>query len=603
MSKSSLTNGVSLKVENRSGFDKSRFNALTTGVGTITPIVKQFLIPNSDVSCRLKISAQLPPLATDAFLRTHLKLEAFFVPCRQCYGGFESFFCGKEVYDSRNNAFVRAKLPVLTIPDYSGIASALGVTIPSDAEEEILDVVGPGSLCDYLGAYSRVSFSGISVHSAPRSNSVDIQQSWTDGVSGSEEVAGHLFNIFPFVSYALIYDEYYRNKLVERPLFSPPGASAAQGGGLESTDLRLYHLPYIQSKDPINVLLGLQNVTSLVSGGVGDLPVGPDPNFTYWMTDELLNGYLFSLHQRNYGDDYFTAATPSAQEGSPISVTVTNGQFTIQSLRLQNALQEFAEVNNFASPDYIQTLKARYGASLSAGVAQKPILLGSADFPMYTSGVEQTAQGASQQVNTPFDSVGARYGRGHAEGSDFVCKFHVDEPGYFMVMVTLCPEAQYFQGVQHDLLLMNKLDGNLVDIPCSLLEHVGNEPINSVELFSGSNNQVFGYVQRFLAHKLGSPNEVHGLFRKDQSLGSFVVQRDFTGAPSINSSFLKIRTTDLDNVAAVSAGISGYGVMIDSAIDLFVSEPLSESAIPSLVNPAKEHGRSVYVKTGGSKLA
>ena len=30
MSKSSLTNGVSLKVENRSGFDKSRFNALTT---------------------------------------------------------------------------------------------------------------------------------------------------------------------------------------------------------------------------------------------------------------------------------------------------------------------------------------------------------------------------------------------------------------------------------------------------------------------------------------------------------------------------------------------------------------------------------------------
>ena len=600
MKKSALTNGVSLKVENRSGFDKSRFNALTTGVGTITPIVKQLLIPNSDVNLRLKISAQLPPLATDAFLRSHLKVEAFFTPLRLCYGGFESFFCGKEVYDPLTSSFVRASLPVMTLPNYWAIADNLSASFGVHGKEQVENVYGAGSLIDYLGIPVDLDFGAYT--SLANSNYIDVQQQWADASDPTQtySMSGDIFNLFPNICYALIYDEYYRNKLVEKPLFSPPGASAAQGGGLEVVSLQPYNLPYIQSKDPINVLYGFTGVTT---AGTGDIDIEPSPYFTYWMTDELLNGTLSDLRQRNYGDDYFTAATPSAQEGSPISVSVVNNQFTIQSLRMQNALQEFAEVNNFASPDYIQTIAARYGARLSEGVAQKPILLGSADFPMYTSGVEQTAQGANQSVNTPFDSVGARYGRAHAEGSDFVCNFHADEPGYLMVMVTLCPEAQYFQGIQHDMLMLNKFQGSLVDIPCGLLEHIGNEPINSVELDSSNPNAVFGYVQRYLAHKLGNPNEVHGLFRKTESLGSFVVQRDFMSRPSINSDFLKIKTTDLDNVAAVSAGISGYGVMIDSAIDLYVSEPLSESAIPSLVNPAKEHGRSVYVKTGGSKLA
>lgn len=597
MNKKSLVNGVSLKVENRSGFDKSRFNALTTGVGTITPIVKQLIIPNSDVNMRLKISAQLPPLASDAFLRSHLKVEAFWTPLRLCYGGFESFFCGKEVYDPITNTFTRAELPVVSVPDYLEIQKSFSMADmdPQDAVEDFC----ASSLFDYLGLPIQGDVTPADPHLIIHSNREGARE-WTD--NGSPAVKTDFdqpfFNAFPFICYSLIYDEYYRNKLVERPLFTPPSSQALQGGELSAPHLFAYNLPYIACGDAIEILLGY-------SRAVEQYGYSPEPGPAYlgWIGDKLLNGYLCTLRQRNYGDDYFTCATPSAQEGSPIEVSVVNNRFTIQSLRLQNALQEFAEVNNFASPDYIQTLSARYGATLKAGIAQKPVLLGSADFPMYTSGVEQTAQSASQSVNTPFNSVGSRYGRAHAEGTDFVCEFHADEPGYLMVNVTLVPEAQYYQGVDSDMLILNKNAGNLVDIPCALLEHIGNQPINSVEIFAKGGNVVFGYVQRYLAHKLGKPNEVHGLFKGNESLRSFVVQRSFASRPSITSNFLKIQKTDLDNVAAVSAGISNYGVMIDSAVDLYVSEPLSESAIPSLVNPAKEHGRSVYVKTGGSKLA
>lgn len=598
MSKKQLVNGVSVKVENRSGFDKSRFNALTTGVGSITPIVKQLVIPNSDGSCRVKISAQLPPLATDAFLRSHLKIEAFFAPLRLAYGGFESWFCGKEVYDANEDAWLRAKLPNLGIADLLG-----GGTVDGTKIDDIDNFRGAGTLMDYLGISEKVnkeSASRFGVSKAPLSSAkatitvpVDVENIPVDV---------QLFNIFPFVLYGLIYDEYYRNKLVERPLFSPPSARFNQAGETDATDLRLFNLPWISISEGEMTFV---DVLSKESPYIAPTSLSGVDISGYGSCD-LLNGHLLELRQRNYGDDYFTAATPSAQEGNPITVQITNGEFSIASLRMQNALQEFAEVNNFASPDYIQTLAARYGASLSAGIAQKPIYLGSADIPMYTSGVEQTANDVSgaADTNTPFKSVGSRYGRAHAESSELVCKFHADEPGYFFVFATLVPEAQYYQGTDKDMMLFNA-PGSLVDLPCGLLEHVGNEAISSIELFNSPFHVpgVFGFVQRYLWHKLGHQNEVHGLFKASESLGSFVVQRTFSGTPQISTDFLKVKKTDLDNVAAVSAGISDFGVMIDSAIDLFISEPLSESALPALSNPAREHGRSVYIKTGGSKLA
>ena len=86
--KKALLGGAQIKVENVSGFDKSRFNGFTAPLGASVPMAKQLMIPGR-FKLSVKLSAQLPPLATDAFLRTHLKVEAFLVPMRLCYGGFE----------------------------------------------------------------------------------------------------------------------------------------------------------------------------------------------------------------------------------------------------------------------------------------------------------------------------------------------------------------------------------------------------------------------------------------------------------------------------------------------------------------------------------
>lgn len=548
--KKSLLGGAQIKVGNMSGFDKSRFNGLTAPLGAIVPLAKQLMIPGK-FKLSVSLSATLPPLATDAFLRTHLKVEAFLCPLRLCSGSFESWFSGSEVFDSSDNTLKRAKLPFLRINQ-----------LPTEdwVQESADFVFGPHSLMDYFGVKVPLDHNHVSLTHFP--------------------VHNLKFNIFPFLSYQRIYDHWYRNKLIEKPLFAPPVAQSTSVHQAAS-------LPFMSTvfRKPFDIDM------------VSSVDVTRD-------SVSLINGSLLDLRQRNYGYDYFTTALPSAQEGSPMAVDTSGGSFTISALRMQNALQHFAEINQLAGPDMVQANKARYGVDLSDGVAQRPILLGSADFPMYTSGVEQTAPGDGYESN-PLGSVANRFGRAHAEGSDFVCEGECKEPSYLMVMVSLVPEANYANGISKDMRLFTE-EGSLVDLPVSSLEQTGYEPILAEEIYADYEytGEVFGYQPRYMWHKAGAVNEVHGLFRDGCSLQAFIPQRVFEpgDVPKISTLFLKVQPSDLDNVTAVAGSISQYGVMIDSVVKLFVSEPLGESVLPSLVDPASEHGYSVYVKRGGQSL-
>lgn len=521
---------VKVNVPGLSSFDKSFKNILTTKVGTITPIVSQLCIPGSKGKMKISISAALPPLASDTFMRCDLKVEAFLVPLRLLYGGFESWLTGSELYDFDNNTTVRAELPYLT--------EAPGSSHPYFA---------PGTLFDYLGYC------------------VDHTQTTSAYAS---------YNIFKPLAYHRVYHDWYRSARIQRPVFVNP-------------------LNHLSTTD-----FGVTNLSTLpYSSGSTAL--------VHYGSSQFIDGvHLGDLRQRNWGDDYFTVATSSPQAGSAQSVSTSGGSFTISSLRASNSIMQWSERSNLASPRLQDYVKAHYGASLNSGVAQRSILLGSASYPVYSKGVE--ANSTTTATNNPFTSVGARYGNAFASGTDFVCEFDANEPAYLMVMATLVPEANYASGVQRDCLLFNG-NGSQVDLPDPLLENVGNEPIYDAEITGAMpgnpSGVVFGYVPRNTWYK-SNRNQVHGLLRAGQSLASFVAQRSFSaGTPvSISTNFLQIPTTALDNVTAVTASLSSYGVWIDSFIDLKVSEPLVESAMPSLQDPAYEHGHGVSILTNGGHI-
>lgn len=539
---------VPVNVPKLSGFDKSHHNILTSMPGTITPILVDELIPGSRVNLNLALSASLPPLASDTFMKCSVKVEAFFVPIRLLCGSFESWFTNepKEFEDFGTSTFT-SSLGVL--PRFGMFDSTSAATLASQG------FFAPGSLADYLGF---------------RPNSV------------ASAISSYDFTALPFLAYHKIYQDWYRNSLIQREAFLPP----ANWGNTPASSTQMAGLAPYEFYGSVSY----------------------DGLFDTIDKCKLADGFsMFSLRQRNFGLDYFTTATPTAQQGSAEVVTFNTsgatGQFSIAALRAANSMQIFKERNNLSGNLYVEQLYARYGSRPSDGVAQRALFLGSAEYECYSHGVFQTSQpGTQTSTSNPFDSVGTQYGNGRASGNSHVTEFKVSEPGYFMVMATLVPRASYSSGI--DRMWWHYVGaGSLADLANPILQNVGPQPIYQSELDGNAGVGVFGYTDRYAEFKAKNDG-VHGLIRDGSSLQSFALQRSFSpnNPPTINDAFLKIPATFLDQITAVSGDVSNYGCWMDMYFDYKVSQPLAKYSLPSLQDPAYEHGRTLVINRGGSKL-
>lgn len=546
---------VQVEVPKNSGFSLKHRNSGSLTCGTITPLLVEEVIPNTRVSCNLHLVHQLPPLASDTFMNVKVKVEAFFVPFRLLSRSFERFFCDfpeRVAYftnlNSQNSsaAFVdvKGRMPVFHFAD----------DVPSS-------VWGAGTLLDYVGCT----------------------------IDSIQYQGGFDFNPAALEAYHLIWQEWYRNPKVQNPAFVNTLGLTSHAYGTNNRIISMPYTDYHESNAPV----------------VNSFLFSYDVN-NYNTDDKLADGVsIFSLRQRNFGFDYFTAARPSAQQGaaavivSPVSGG--NASTTIAAIREQNSLQQFRERNNITSPRMVDQVKARYNANLSDGVAQRPICIGSATYDVVTRGVDQTADGtASTGLQNPFNTIANQYGRAYGAGSDYIISdFVANEPGLIFINQTLVPIATYSSGIR-PYLRRYIASGSIVEMANSILQNVGDEPIDASTLDGdvGNVGSIFGFQDRygsFMYH----PSEVHGLLRDGHSLSSFVLQRSFGSSPTISTQFLEIPKNYLDGVFAVSSGVSGLSAWYDSIIELNLSMPLNEFSIPSLQDPAYEHGQTVNLNRNG----
>lgn len=563
---------VPVKVQKKSGFDKSFQNLFTSKVGTITPILVDELIPNSTVHLKAAISAALPPLASDTFMRCKLKYAAFFVPTRIIFPGFEQWLTGA---DADKTADRKTKVPKMVIP-----SNLLNSTTTADIEKRN-KYFGPGSLCDFLG---------LKITKKQLDHKV---QSGEEGYSKDIEI-----NALPFLAYHKIYNDWFRNSLVQKDIYADDDQAESYCAYGSCRVTPTVYNGYTLTFDPTTA-------STQFSDGVSP----------------------WDLRQANFGYDLYTTASPQAQNGKAQAVTMTTIDgaqgFTISALRAANSMQQFLERNNLAGERLVDYVKAQYGANLSDSIAQRPILLGKGAFDVYSKGIYQTtvpvesdgSTPVTYNTNNPFNSVGARYGAPYADGSDtLVENFTAAEPGYLMVLAWLSPKVTYSTGI--DPILSRYINDSPSDMANPILQNVGNEPIFNSQLNSwsllwepqvgGPNDKVFGYMERYGNWK-DKQDELHGLMRDGSSLQSFALQRTFddsvlSSMPAISTKFLQIPTNFLDQVSAVEGDVSTYGYWCDTFFDYKVSMPLAEYSVPSLQDPAYEHGVDVMVNKSGSQL-
>lgn len=549
---------VPVNVPNLSGFDKSHQNLLTTKCGTITPILIDELIPGSKVHLKLALSASLPPLASETFMRCSVKVEAFFVPFRLLAGSFESWFTDNE------KKFAPYTLSGNTVTPQAkkGLLPCVGNLSATNDATAIAAITAVGGLFDYLGFKS----------------------------PNSVAVTSYAISAMPPLAYHRVYHDWYRNTLVQSEVFLPPTNSNQYAISPGANNAYAGCAPYLFFGNNL-----------------------PDYIFSSTAALQLADGkYLYELRQRNFGLDYFTSSTPSPQQGAAVTVGFGDSQadsthFSIAALRAANSLQQFRERNNLAGNLFVEQCRARYGVSPSDGVAQRSLYLGSADFEVYSKGIYSNTNDPMNGVNNnnPFGgSVGASYGSARATGeSVLVSDFEAKEPGYLLVNATLVPRVTYSSGI-HRRFTNYVGAGSLSDLANPILQNVGPQPIYQYELNGAlvtSTPPVFGFTDRYATFKT-MEDELHGLVRDGSSLQSFALQRSFTGSPQINSAFLEIPTDYMDQVTSVNSTISTYGCWMDCYFDYKVAQPLAKYSLPSLQDPAYEHGKTITVHKGGHKL-
>lgn len=544
---SSITDShVNVKVTPVSGHSMSHRNTLTGKVGTLIPVLVEEVCPNSRMHLQTSFSVKLPPLASETFANIDYRLEAFFVPHRLLCNSATPIICGQNRLREGLHEGAQYYFPIFQLN-----------TADQPTLNKLFEKFKPGMLADYLG------FRGFTKNVFQPNEDIYLP-------------------VLPFYAYALIWDYWYRNKLVQKSLFDEHFAISNKTPFAQSPMKSFLQNSY---------LFDLSDVLDSVSFNDGT--------------------NIFDLRQRNFDSDYFTTATLSPQLGVAQSVklpvTNTQGTMSIASLRAANSLQQFAERNNLAGIDDVNYYKAMYGAHLDYGVAQHPVCLGSVSVPIYVNGIYQNGDN-TKQTNNPFMSVGTQYGSGGVNETSVVIKdFTANEFGYIFVLGSLVPRVSYSSGTRR--YLSHHLLGNNTgaDFANPLLQNVGPQPIYNWEFELTTpfvqDGTLFGYQTRF-AEWMSHTDEVHGEFVDGRSLDSFVLQRSFDySVAGISSSFLQIPTNYLDQIFAVTPQQdSGFSYWVDMLHKWNVSSPLQDFVIPSLQNPAYEHGQDVNIRKNGAPM-
>lgn len=518
-----------IDVPNRSGFDMSFENMLTMKVGTLTPILCEEVLPNETYSLGYLGQVQLPPMATDFFGRVDMRLEAFFVPNRVIWGGWQNFYTMPQ-----NNPYGSPVVRPASLPSFS-------VSLTADNVARYTSYFGAGSLADYLGV-----------------------SSLKDAIS----VGNTIFvpNMLPFLGYHKIFDDWYRNSKIQKPVF-------VNSSGFD------VHSP---SYSP------WRSVSSEIFGNFND------------------GVNLFDLRQRNYAKDRFTTASlyPQADGtvgGSKLSIDTSGseGSFTIAQLRQANVLQRWLERNNIAGERYADQIRATFGVYPSDAILDRSLYLGSSQFAIYNKSVYSTADvdPSVAPSQSPFAGTLASKGASsNGVGQDsLVSKFQSTEHGYLFVLASIVPHAQYSTGMRPTF-----RRSKVGDFANPLLQGLGEQAIYLSEFlgpYFGTDSQhdiEFGYQQQYSEYKYHN-DELHGLLRDDESLQSFALQRSFSKqvVPVLGTDFIQIKTSDMDNVTAVASELSKFGAWADFYISLKKVSPLSEYVIPTLGDVKNTHKESV----------
>lgn len=226
---------------------------------------------------------------------------------------------------------------------------------------------------------------------------------------------------------------------------------------------------------------------------------------------------------------------------APITISDITGisasGFTINDLRLLNAIQVFKERQNIGGARLKEALYMQFGVTVPDDRLDRPDFVGYMDFPVQISEVLQTSQSTDDSVLG--DQGGHAIGAGNQQT---IFNYFVLEPMIHLSLIALTPDTYYMQGMSP---FWNKI--SKYDEWNPVFNHLSDQALGINELYfrpTETSNPEFGYLPRFAEYK-ARYNRICGNLRKvDSGYMSWHQGRYFGVTPQLGTTFIDSKPTE-----------------------------------------------------------
>lgn len=510
----SIFSSVPITKLSRSTFNLDHENKLSFNFGGLYPILCQTVLPGDKMSLGVQSFVRTVPLLSPVMHRNDIKIDSFFVPMRLIW--------------NKTEEWLQCTDPTLKMPQVY-----ISDSITSDPSAEIKWNIlnGVGSLADYLG-FASLDYGNCIV---------DAQ-----GAPSARKL-----NLLPFRTYQLIYDYYYRNKVLEPSILDDPYYSVndnndvALGGGT----------------DPKFAWFFIQNRSWRRDAFTSALPDPQKGNPVLMPTGDIVADGILNMEDTNSNGPVVRSANgiALARDGSTSSSILEQSYKsglkidspTIEDFRYAEVLEEYEEALARSGSGNTGTFKEwllSIWRTLSPDARlDRPEYLGGYRGPIQISEVPQTS------AATQTSAQGTLAGKGLSVGGQLLFRNKTfKEPGYLMVIMSVVPKSAYFQGDPRQFLYSNPYD-----FPNPYFANLGEQEVLSQEVvaaqavYNSGQQKTFGYQVRNYEMKQ-IPDSIHGALRS--SLLYWHEGRVFNDDPdgyntvNLNKNFVKMIPTEVSRI-------------------------------------------------------
>ena len=484
----------------------------------MTPVLCKKILPGDRWRVSISSITRLAPLANPVYDRVRITFDAFFVQNRIIDPDWKDY--------------------VSPDPEKSDNPKTDIIQYMESASDETIDrFFRRGGLMDYLGFQaSHYGKDG----KFPVSSSGTIRMK----INGA-----------PLLGYLKIWDNWYRNERFQASCYNAIMTSYSKSsrtfcfsindsGFPDYFDSEFGFLPVNYGKDLYTTALAEPMI-----GGPVNIPSGAGAAEVKYQ-DSLGNPADPINATRDSSSHDLTLDVPSATgaAGKLVADMKTAVLGTIQELKFAYALFSFFMKDTYNGNRYVEFMQAHYGVTVPDSTLERSLFLGRVTQWINFTEIFQTS-GSTAETN----SLGDYAGIGAATGSGFLFDYNFLEHGYLYILMSIRPNATYFQGVDRKFFYGDRFDS----LYFPEFQNVGDKPIYTAEIYNDlvessypdfswteiNASDIFGY-NRANAEYIWFHDEMHGNFLNENSEFNWTFARRFGSKPVLGNVFSRVHAVN-----------------------------------------------------------